>query len=55
MSNGHAVELERRWNNGSKAMGVIGYMYPACTRTGDRAPAKSFAMTLCARFLLTLS
>jgi len=29
--------------------------YPACARTGDRDPAKSVGMTLCARFLQTLS
>lgn len=52
ISKGRAVESERRWNNGSTAMGVLGKRYPACARAGDRAPAKSIAMILCARFLL---
>ena len=55
MSNGHAVESERRWNNGLTAMGVLGKRQPDCTRTGDRAPAKSIAIMLCARFLLPRS
>ena len=34
-------------------MGMLGYRYPACARTGDRAPAKSLAMALCARIFDT--
>jgi hypothetical protein len=54
ISKGRAVESERRWNNGSTA-GVLGKRYPACARAGDRAPAKSTAMILCARLLLPRS
>ena len=55
MSKGRAVESEQRWSNGSTAMGVLGKRYPACARAGDRAPAKSIAMILCACFLLPCS
>ena len=55
MSNGRAVGSDRRWNCDSMPSGVFGNKYPACAKAGDRARAKSLAMTLYARFLLPLS
>ncbi len=42
----HAVESERRRNNGLLAMGVVGYRCPACARMGDRTPKKTVVMCL---------
>ena len=55
MLNGRAVESERRWNNCLTAMSVLRNRQLACARTGDRASAKSIAMTLCAHFLIPRS
>jgi len=55
MSNGRAVGSERRLKIGSVVRGVFGCMYPAWAKAGDKARAKSWAMTLCARFLLPRS
>ncbi len=38
MSNGRAVESERRWSVCLIVMGVLGKRYLACARAGDRAP-----------------